>query len=240
MVIIKAHRPIPESYVLKAVTVSHESNGKYYASLLYEYDDHENQVMGNDTEVRNVLGIDYAMHGLAVFSDGTRADYPQYYRQAEQKLKREQRKLSHCKKGSNNYQKQKKKVARCFEKVRNQRRDYLHKLSYQISETYDAVAVEDLNMQAMSQCMNFGKSVMDNGNGMFRTMLAYKLAERGKVFVVISRHFASSKTCSCCGKVKKELLLSERIYSCECGNKMNRDVNAAINIREEGRRILAA
>ena len=99
-------------------------------------------------------------------------------------------------------------------------------------------AVEDINMKAMSQCLKFGKSVMDDGYGMFRNMLTYKLEERGKELVKVDRFFPSSKMCSRCGTIKKELELNERVYRCECGNSMDRDVNAAVNIREEGRRIL--
>ena len=124
------------------------------------------------------------------------------------------------------------------EKVRNQRKDYLHKLSRRIADHYDAAAVEDIDMKAMSQCLKFGKSVMDDSFGMFRSMLGYKLSERGKVLVRVGRFFPSSRKCSCCGKVKEELRLDERIYRCECGNCMDRDVNAAVNIREEGRRLL--
>ena len=152
----------------------------------------------------------------------------------------EQRKLSRCVKGSRNYLRQKKKVARRHEKIRSQRRDHLHKMSHRIADQYDIVAVEDIDMKAMSQCLHFGKSVQDNGYGMFRNMLDYKLAWKGKKLVKINRFFPSSKKCSKCGKIKKELKLSERIYCCTCGNEMDRDRNAAINIREEARRMLVA
>ena len=132
------------------------------------------------------------------------------------------------------------KAARCHEKIRNQRRDYLHKLSFRLAEDYDAVAVEDLDLKAMSRGLNFGKSVMDNGYGNFLNMLSYKLEERRKVLVKTDRFYPSSKKCSKCGKVKETLALSERIYHCSCGNHMDRDVNAAINIREEGKRLLCA
>nr|MCR5835340.1 transposase [Lachnospiraceae bacterium] len=92
----------------------------------------------------------------------------------------------------------------------------------------------------MSQCLKFGKSVMDNSFGMFRTILEYKLEEKGKKFVKIDRFYPSSKKCCKCGRVKKELKLSERVYRCECGNEMDRDKNAAINIREEAKRMLMA
>lgn len=237
---IRKHREIPEEYRLKSVTISREATGKYYASLLYEYDVCENQAAEEKKKMEEILGIDYAMNGMAVLSDGTCCKYPGAYRRSEWKLTREQRRLSHCQKGSSNYRKQKRKVALCHEKMRNQRKDFHHKLSHKLAERYDAVSVEDLDMRAMSQCLKLGKGVMDNGYGQFRELLAYKLEERGKKLVKVERFYPSSKRCSVCGKVKKELVLSERIYRCECGNEMDRDVNAAINIREEGRRILEA
>ncbi len=96
------------------------------------------------------------------------------------------------------------------------------------------------NMKAMSQCMHFGKSVMDNSYGKFRELLEYKLTWRGKKLVRVDRFFPSSKKCCKCGSVKKELKLSDRVYLCRCGNRIDRDLNAAINIREEARRRLLA
>ena len=235
---IRQHRRIPEGYVLKSVTVSMEPSGKYYASLLYEYPARENQTPGADREDAKVLGIDFAMRGMAVFSDGSRAEYPGYYRLAQERLARDQRRLSKCKKGSRNYEKQKRWVALRHEKIRNQRKDYLHKLSRDLADRYDVIAVEDIDMQAMSRSLHFGKSVADNSFGAFRTMLAYKLEEQGKSFVKVGRFFPSSKMCSRCGNVKKELRLDERVYRCSCGLCMDRDLNAAVNIRDEGRRIL--
>lgn len=236
---IRQHRRIPEGYVLKSVTVSMEPSGKYYASLLYEYPARENQTPGADREDAKALGIDFAMRGMAVFSDGSRAEYPGYYRLAQERLARDQRRLSKRKKGSRNYEKQKRRVALRHEKIRNQRKDYLHKLSRDLADRYDVIAVEDIDMQAMSRSLHFGKSVADNSFGAFRTMLAYKLEEQGKSFVKVGRFFPSSKMCSRCGNVKKELRLDERVYRCSCGLCMDRDLNAAVNIREEGRRILA-
>lgn len=238
---IKMHREVPKEYKLKSVTISREPSGKYYASLLYEYAVCENQAKCKDeTKELQILGMDYAMDGMAVFSNGTRCPYPSYYRKAEERLSREQRKLSKCERGSQNYRKQKRKVALCHEKVRNQRKDFQHKLSRKLAEKYDVVAVEDLNMKAMSQSLHLGKGIMDNGYGQFLSMLEYKLDERGKKLIKVDRFYPSSKTCSQCGKVKADLGLSDRIYECECGNRMDRDVNAAINIREEGKRILCA
>ena len=235
---IRQHRPVPEEYILKSVTVSMEGSGKYYASLLYEYFVSESQTAGKIPEEMTILGIDFAMRGLAVFSNGEHVEYPMYYRKSQKKLAREQRKLSHCKRGSRGYERQRKKVAKCHEKIRDQRRDYLHKLSREIADSYDAVSVEDIDMKAMSGSLSFGKSVMDDSFGMFRVMLRYKLEEQNKNLVKVGRFFPSSKMCSRCGNVKKELALSERIYQCGCGNCMDRDVNAAVNIREEGRRLM--
>ena len=235
---IRQHRSVPEEYILKSVTVSMEGSGKYYASLLYEYFVSESQAAGKIPEEMTILGIDFAMRGLAVFSNGEHVEYPMYYRKSQKKLAREQRKLSHCHKGSRGYEKQRKKVAKCCEKIRDQRRDYLHKLSRETADSYDAVSVEDIDMKAMSGSLSFGKSVMDDSFGMFRVMLRYKLEEQNKNLVKVGRFFPSSKMCSRCGNVKKELALSERIYQCGCGNCMDRDVNAAVNIREEGRRLM--
>ena len=237
---IQVHREIPKEYLLKSVTVSREASGKYYASLLYAYECCENQAESEVGAEPVVLGIDYAMSGMAVFSDGTRCTYPGCFRNSAARLAREQRKLSRCQRGSRNYEKQRKKMAICHEKIRNQRKDFHHKLSHKLAETYDVIAVEDLNMKAMSQCLHLGKGIMDNGYGRCRDMLSYKLEERGKKLIRIDRYYPSSKTCSKCGRIKKELSLSERIYDCECGNHMDRDVNAAINIREEGKRMMCA
>ena len=236
---MKKHREPAENCCLKSVTVSMEPSGKYFASLLYEGYSCENQAADEDYSNAKILGIDYAMQGMAVFSEEIELEKAGFFRRNEKRLAREQRKLSRCVKESRNYVRQKKKVARCHEKIRNQRKDYLHKLSRRITDQYDIVAVEDIDMKAMGQCLHFGKSVQDNGYGMFRNMLDYKLAWKGKKLVKIDRFFPSSKKCSKCGKIKKELGLSERVYRCTCGNEMDRDRNAAINIREEARRMLA-
>ncbi|WP_334304049.1 transposase [Blautia obeum] len=170
---------------------------------------------------------------------GKRAEYPMFYRNTEKKLAREQRKLSRCQKGSQNYKKQKKRVALCHEKIRNQRKDFQHKLSASLAESFDAVCVEDLNLKGMAGGLHLGKGVHDNGYGLFLSMLEYKLEERGKYLIKADRYFASSKICSVCGNKKEELSLSDRIYYCECGNRMDRDVNAAVNIMNEGKRIFA-
>ena len=108
-----------------------------------------------------------------------------------------------------------------------------------LTESFDAVCVEDLNLKGMAGGFHLGKGVHDNGYGLFLSMLEYKLEERGKYLIKADRYFASSKICSVCGNKKEELSLSDRIYYCECGNRMDRDVNAAVNIMNEGKRIFA-
>ena len=131
-------------------------------------------------------------------------------------------------------------MALCHEKIRNQRKDFHHKASRKLADAYDVIVTEDLNMKAMSQGLKLGKGVMDNGYGMLLEMLGYKLEEQGKILLRIDRFFPSSKKCSWCGRIKEKLSLAERVYHCSCGMVMDRDLNAAINIREEGKRMLAA
>ena len=234
---MKQHRTIPENYKLKSVTVSKNASEKYYVSILFEY---ENQVQ--KTEPQKFLGLDFSMSELYVDSNGNCPQFPRYYRLSEKKLKREQRKLSKMVKGSKNREKQRIKVARLHEKVANQRKDFLHKKSRQIANAYDCVCIEDLNMKAMAQSLHFGKSVSDNGWGMFTAFLKYKLEELGKRLVKIDKFFASSQLCHVCGyKNPNTKDLSVREWTCPCcQTHHDRDVNAAINIRNEGMRIVLA
>ena len=241
----KIHRTVPDSWKLKSVTVSETPSGKYYASVLYEY---ESQVP--KVTPANILGLDYSSPYLYIDSNGNEPDYEKPFRKYHDKLAKEQRKLSEMalkakaagRKLSDcrNYQKQKRKVAKTHEKIANCRKDALHKLSRQLANNYDAVAVEDLNMRAMSQGLNLGKATMDNGYGMFVVFLKYKLEEQGKQLIVIDKWYPSTKTCSCCGNTKP-MRLSDREYVCpECGLVIDRDINAAINIRNEAMRMLKA
>lgn len=234
---IKQHRNIPADYVLKSATISQTPSGKYYVSILFEY---ESQI--SQTDVSESIGLDFSMKELYVDDKGYEPAYPHYHRKAEKKLKRECRKLLLMQKGSNNRNKQRLKVAKLHERVSNQRRDFLHKQSRQIANTYDLVCIEDLDMKGMSQALNFGKSVADNGWGMFTSFLRYKLADMGKQLVKVDKFFASSQTCSVCGKRYEGTKdLSVREWDCPaCGAHHDRDMNAAINIRNEGLRMLYA
>ena len=228
------HRQIQEGEVIKSCTISKSPTGKYYVSILVEYNKEITKV-----EPKLILGLDMDMKELYTDSQGNRASYPRFYRKMQVKLARQQRLLSKCIKKSNNRNKQRIKVAKIHEKIANQRKDFLHKLSRFLVEKYDMICIEDLNMRAMSQCLNLGKSVCDNSWGMFTTFLKYKLEEAGKTLVKIDKWFPSSKTCSACGNIKDKLELSERVWTCvECGVEHDRDYNAALNIRSEGIKVL--
>jgi len=230
------HRAMPSNQIIKSCTISKSPTGKYFVSILVEFLQDVQPILST---MENVLGLDFDMKNLYTDSQCVRADYPRFYRKALEKLAKEQRKLAKCSKGSNNRRKQKIKVAKVHEKVANCRKDFLHKKSREMANSYDAVVIEDLNMKAMSQCLNFGKSVGDNAWGMFTTFVKYKLENEGKLLVKINKWFPSSKTCHYCGELNKELQLSDREWTCNfCGCTIDRDYNAAKNIRDEGLRLL--
>ena len=234
---VKQHRQIPENYKIKSATISQTPSGKYYASILCEY---ENLVHAIEPET--FLGLDFSMKELYVSSDETSADYPRFFHKSQQKLPRECRKLSKCVIGSKNHTKQRIIVAKLYEKIANQRRDFLHKQSRQITNAYDCVCIENLDMKSMAQALNFGKSVADNGWGMFTAFSQYKLEETGKKLVKVDKFFASSQICSCCGyknSATKDLSVREWTFP-QCDTHHDRDVNAAINIKNEGMRLVNA
>lgn len=234
----KNHR-VFENSSLKSVTISKSATNKFYASCLYEIEDGDNKAseVSYNEDVK-VLGIDYAMDGLGVYSDGTRCDYPKYYKKSQRKLAREERKLSHCVYGSKNYYKQKMRLARIYEHITNQRRDFLHKETKRLSDKYDVIVVEDLNLKAMSKTLHFGKSISDNAYAKFVSYLEYKQQDRKHRLIKVDRFFPSSKRCHKCGNIKSNLTLGDRVYTCSCGVSMDRDINAAINIKNEGIRLL--
>lgn len=230
----KAKPRVNEDWKLKSITISKSATGKYHASLLYEYCVEEPH---KELDINNSIGLDYKSNGLFVDNQGNKPNYPKFYRMYEQKLAFEQRKLSHMQYGSNNYYKQKLKVAKVHEKIANCRKDILQKLSNTYVNKYDYVFVEDLDLQEVSKYLHLGKSTNDNSFGMFRFMLNYKLLDRGKVFHKIDKWYASSTICSNCATKHKEIVnsLSVRDWICPtCGFYHDRDINAAINIRNRG------
>ena len=233
------HRSIPSNYIIKSITVSKDPDDKYYVSVLLEYDNQVAQV-----EPHSFIGLDYSIHNLFVDSEGNISNYPRYLSQSEDKLVRESRRLSLMKKGSNNFNKQRLKVARLHSHISNQRKDYLHKESRRIANSFDCVIIEDLTIQEMSRDekiknLHLAKAISDNGWNLFTNMLEYKLKEQGKMLIKIDKYFPSSQKCSCCGNINKVVKdFSIRKWICpSCGHTHNRDINAAINIREEGRRL---
>ena len=233
---IYLHRKAPgNDWTLKSVTVSYESNGSYYASILYE---RVSVTRVTEIDEKKIIGLDMSIPHLYMDSNGNLADYKKPYRRIQERIRREHQRLSKMKRGSNNYKKQKERLARLYAKTKHQRKDTLHKLSYLLTEKYDIICIENLNMIAIIQFLNLAKSASDNGWGMFIDFLSYKQKRKGHVLIKVDRFFASSKKCSRCGYIHKGLELSDRLYICpRCGHVLDRDENAAINIREEGYRI---
>lgn len=229
---IKKHRQPGADWILKGATVSCTRSGKYFISLLYEF---EKDIQSVVPTKEKSLGLDYSSHDFYVDSNGEVANYPRFYRQSEEKLAKEQRKLSRMKVGSKNYNEQLHKVQLLHEHITNQRKNFCHTVSSAIAKRYDAVFVEDINLRGLAGSLKLGKSTNDNGFGMFRTMLEYKLTSQGKTFAKIDKWYPSGKTCSVCGLVKDDLTLADRSWTCSsCGTTHNRDHNAAINIRNVG------
>lgn len=232
------HRNIPNDYKLKSVTVSQTRTEKYFISVLFEYD---NQVV-ECTDKNKSVGLDFSMSELYVDDKGNTPKMPHFYRQAEKRLAKAQRKLSkmfvnNAKEQSNRYYKQKRRVAVLSEKVSNQRKDFLHKLSRNLIDKYDYICIEDLDVKEMSQNATYhlGKSVHDNGWHMFTNMLTYKADMYGKHVIKINRYYPSSQICHVCGTIDGPKPLNVRKWVCSsCGTLLDRDINAAINIKKQG------
>lgn len=238
------HRVPDDTWITKSATVSQDPDGKYYISILLEYDDDAKRTYVADKT--NAVGLDYASNGLYVDNNGNVGTRHKYYREGHDKLAKAQRKLSRMRGSkknevkSNNYMKQLIKVNKIHKHIANQRSDNLHKISTEIANQYDVVCVESLDLCAMSnKGFGNGKATFDNGYGMFLSMLAYKLSDRNKYLVKVDKWFPSSQICHCCGTLHHEIKnLTNRQMVCDCGLIMNRDQNAAINILKEGLRLL--
>ncbi len=237
------HRIPDNAWIIKSATISQESDGKHYISILFEFENAANPYVADKT---NAVGLDYASDGLYVDSNGKVGTNHKYYRESHDKLAKAQRKLSH-KQGSkkhevksNNYIKQLRKVNKIHRHIANQRLDNLHKISTEIANQYDIVCVESLNMKSMSnKGFGNGKATLDNGYGMFLSMLEYKLSDRNKYLVKVDKWFPSSRLCHRCGILHPEMKdLTIRKMQCDCGLTISRDQNAAINILNEGLRLL--
>ena len=231
----KIHRNITGS--LKTVTLSKMPDGRYYASLLIE-DDSPQRVASSDGKA---IGIDLGLIDFAVTSDGSKYQNPKHLKLEERNLKRKASKLSRKKdKTTNKRRKAKIAVARVHSKISRIREDFLHKLSRKIVNENQVIVVENLAVKNMVKNHNLAKSISDAGWGMFCTMLKYKALAQGKVYLEIDRFFPSTHLCSETLLSIPKMDLSLRMFDCPyCGNRHDRDINAAINIRNEGLRILA-
>ena len=226
------HRKIPINYRIKSATITKFPSGKYYISVLTEY---EYEIPKRVLNKNKSLGLDYSSHDFYVDNQGRSPEnLHHYYRDLQSKLAFYQRKLSHMVKGSNNYLKQKTVIARLHERISNQRKDFVEKESTKFANLYDIVCLEDIDLSNIAQSLKLGKSTLDNAFGIFKTRLEQKMSIRGKVVIKIDKWFPSSKMCHVCGCINKDLKLSDRVWTCECGEILNRDQNAAINILNVG------
>ncbi|GEQ49678.1 IS200/IS605 family element RNA-guided endonuclease TnpB [Tetragenococcus koreensis] len=237
---IKLHRN-PKG-MIKSATISRHSSGKYSISLLCK----EEVVALPKTH--SAIGIDLGIRDFAILSDGQKIDNHQFTSKMAKKLKREQRKLSKRallakQKGTNlfeakNYQKQKRKVARLHEKVMNQRNDFLNKLSTEMIKNHDIICIEDLNTKGMLRNRKLARSISDVSWSSFVTKLQYKADWYGREIIKIDKWFPSSQICSECGHKDGKKSLDIRAWTCPiCHTHHDRDINASINILNEGLRI---
>lgn len=193
----------------------------------------EKQAISENLDKDNAVGIDVGIKTFAHLSDDTQIENPKFLRKSERKLKRIQKKVSKKRKGSANYKKQVLKMQKVHAKVANQRKDFLHKTSYQLSNSYSILVVEDLNIRHMVKNRKLAKSIHDAGWGMFRNFLDYKCQRVGGRLLRVAPHYASQDCSGCNNRVKKSL--SKRTHVCvKCGTVLDRDHNAALNILNKG------
>ena len=226
---------IPQGRILSA-TVSQEPSGKYYVSLCCT-DVDANTLPINDKKI----GIDLGIKDFAITSDGLRFENPKYLQQSLKKLAKLQKELSRKTKGSSNRNKARIKVARLQEQISNQRKDYLHKLSTKLVRENGIICIEDLQVKNMIKNHKLARNIADVSWSEFTRQLEYKAEWYGRRVIKVDKWYASSQTCNCCGEkfsVTKDL--SVRTWICpNCNAELDRDVNAAINIRNEGLRLLS-
>jgi len=233
LVKVRLHRPMEGT--VKGATIKQEADGHWNVTFVSHIELPDGRVT-----CYSPVGADAGLETFLTLNNGEKVKPPKFYRKSERKLKRLQRQLSRCQKISRNRAKAKKRVAIYHAKVRNQRNDWLHKLSAQLVRLYDTICVEDLNLKGLVRT-KLAKSFSDAAISSFLRMLEYKVVPIYGQVVKVGRFFASSKTCSNpdCGH-KQDLELSDRVWICEsCGTLHDRDINAAINILIEGLRILA-
>lgn len=222
-------------WALKRITVQKTKAGTFYCYLVYAYTAPMPQPI-QPTEERTV-GIKYSVPHFFVADDGTTADPPHWLRESQEKLAECQRKLSRMQPGSKNYQEMVQRYRKLHEHIANQRRDFIHKQSSRIANDWDAVCVRADALDEVNRTMKRA-NLYESGFGMFRECLKYKLARQGKQYIPVDRYYPSSRTCSHCGhELPQAADYHRRTWTCpECGAVLNREINAAQNIKEEGLR----
>ena len=220
---------------IKSATISQEPSGKYYVSVLVET---EHTAMPKED---GQVGLDLGIKNLCITSDGRKYDNPKILEKQERKLKKLQRKLAHKEKRSKNYYKTRKQIALCHEKIRNTRKDYLHKISHEIISENQVIVTENLQIKNMVKNHHLAKSISDVSWYELTRQLEYKAKWNKRKYVKIDRFYASSQLCSACGYQNAGTKdLSVRRWICpKCGAEHDRDINAAKNILAEGLRQIA-
>jgi putative transposase len=213
------------------VTVIMTPIKKYFVSIIYKDYNQPQELLDIKSKELKVKGIDCSFSKFFVDETGDSPKYSRFFRENEDNLALAMQKVSRRKKGSNRRKKAQLKVNRIHEKIVNLRKDFLEKLSNKLVKENDVIVIEDLNMKNLSQAFHFGKSVYDLGWGTFIIKLKEKAKKHSKIIKIVDKWFASSKTCSNCNYVKKDLTLSDQEWACpKCGTLHNRDHNAARNL----------
>ncbi len=234
---LNTHRPLPQDSKIKNVTVTMNMKGLFNVSICVEF---PMEIASIGTPTR-ILGLDYSQSHFFVDNEGKKANYPQYYREMEGRLAKEQRVLSRRVKGSNRWEKQRLIVLNLQTKVANQRKDWLHKRAYALAKRYDMIVVEDLDLRAIGQNKYYAKNQQDNGFGNFRLYLKYKLEQQGKYFIKAPKTFASTQLCSDCDHKNTALKgnVDIREWDCpSCGTHHDRDINSGRNLKLYGERYI--
>ena len=228
--------------LIKTVTITMNPSGKYFASILVD-DAKRTEIPVREVSKDTTIGIDLGIKSLAVCSDGREFQNNKYLKKSLARLAFLQKSLSRKKKESSNRNKARLKVAKLQESIANKRKDVLHKITYALTHDNQVrtICIEDLNVKGMTKNHHLAQSINDASFGQFREILEYKCKWYGINLVKIDRFAPSSKTCSCCGAIYRNLKLSERSWTChQCGAHHDRDLNAAINIKEFGLKALSS